>query len=76
MMAANDEVPERAVPAVDVGAVLADLQQQIDDLTATVQAQQRTIDELLKARQTTTRPAAPRGTWPRPTRAQGKAGES
>ena len=34
---------------VDVGAVLAALQDQIDDLTATVDAQQRTIDELVRA---------------------------
>jgi hypothetical protein len=73
---ASDEVPERAVPVVDVGAVLADLQEQIDDLTATAQAQQRTIDELLKARQTTARPAAPRGTWPRPPQGQDRAGGS
>jgi hypothetical protein len=75
-MATNGEVPDRAVPVVDVGAVLADLQEQIDDLTATVHAQQRTIDELLKARQTTARPTVPRGTWPRPAQGQGKAGGS
>ncbi len=75
-MATNGEVPDRAVPVVDIGAVLADLQEQIDDLTATVHAQQRTIDELLKARQTTGRPSAPRGTWPRPAGSQDRAGES
>jgi len=75
-MGTNGDVPDRAVPVVDVGAVLADLQQQIDDLTATVHAQQRTIDELLKARQTTGRPAAPRGTWPRPTGGHDRAGGS
>lgn len=75
-MATSGGIPERAVPVVDVGAVLADLQEQIDDLTATVQAQQRTIDELLKPRQTTARPAVPRGTWPRPAGSQDKAGGS
>ena len=37
-------------PPVDVGAVLAAMQDQIDDLAATVEAQQRTIDELVRSR--------------------------
>ena len=36
-------------PVVDLGAVLAALQDQIDDLTAAVEAQQRTLDEHLDA---------------------------
>jgi hypothetical protein len=35
---------------VDVIAILAAMQDQIDDLTAAVEAQQRTIDELVRAR--------------------------
>lgn len=35
--------------AVDVVAVLAAIQDQLDDLTAAVAAQQRTIDELVRA---------------------------
>lgn len=34
---------------VDAGAVLADLQQQLDELRRTVAAQQDTIDELVAA---------------------------
>ncbi len=37
--------PQPATP-LDVGAILADLQEQLDDLTATVQAQQQTLDRL------------------------------
>jgi hypothetical protein len=37
-------------PPVDVLAILAAMQDQIDDLTAAVEAQQRTIDELVRAR--------------------------
>ena len=38
-----------AEPAVDVIAVLAAMQDQIDDLTAAVEAQQHTIEELVRA---------------------------
>lgn len=42
--------PEVAAgPAVDVVAVLAGMQDQLDDLTATVAAQQTTIDRLTAA---------------------------
>ncbi len=40
-----------AVPVVDAWAVLAGMQDQLDDLTATVVAQQATIDELLRRQQ-------------------------
>lgn len=40
---------------IDMGAILAAMQDQLDDLTATVEAHQRTLDQLL-----TTRPP-PRG---------------
>ncbi len=51
-------------PPVGVLAVLAAMQDQLDDLTATVEAQQRTIDELLRARRAQTGPPAPRrGKW-------------
>jgi hypothetical protein len=36
-------------PVLDLGAVLAAMQDQLDDLAATVEAQQRTIDELVRA---------------------------
>jgi hypothetical protein len=36
-------------PVLDIGAVLAAMQDQLDDLAATVEAQQRTIDELVRA---------------------------
>ncbi len=39
--------PPAGGPVVDLGAVLAALQDQIDDLTAAMEAQQRTIDEHL-----------------------------
>ena len=35
------------LPPLDVMAVLADLQRQLDDLTEVVQAQQRTLQDLL-----------------------------
>lgn len=38
--------PPPAGMPLDVGAILADLQEQLDDLTATVAAQQQTIDRL------------------------------
>jgi hypothetical protein len=41
--------PPSASP-VDVVAILAAMQDQIDDLTAAVEAQQRTIDELVRAK--------------------------
>ena len=47
-------------PVVDVGAVLAAMQDQIDDLTATVEAQQHTIDQLVRAQR------AARPGWERP----------
>ncbi len=37
--------PPAGGPTVDLGAVLAAMQDQIDDLTAAVEAQQRTLDE-------------------------------
>ena len=37
-----------SLPALDVMAVLADLQQQLTDLTAVVETQQRTLHQLLK----------------------------
>ena len=39
--------PRPATPPLDVLAVLADLQQQLTDLTGVVQAQQRTLRHLL-----------------------------
>lgn len=52
--------PHPAVPAVDLGAVLAAMQDQIDDLTATIEAQQQTIeaqqqtiDDLVRAQRAT-----------------------
>ena len=45
-----ESTPEPAAPArpqLDYNAVLAGLQQQIDDLTAAVEAHQRIIDQLL-----------------------------
>ena len=47
-------------PRMDVGAVLAAMQDQIDDLTATVEAQQRTIDELVRDRRAPAGPPPPR----------------
>lgn len=44
--------PTARDPTVDLGAVLAALQDQIDDLTATVEAQQRTLDDLVRAHRT------------------------
>jgi len=41
--------PTAGDPTVDLGAVLAAMQDQLDDLTATVEAQQRTLDEHLRA---------------------------
>ncbi len=50
-------------PTVDLGPVLAAMQDQIDDLTAAVEAQQRTLDEHLRAPHphgsNTLRPAGP-----------------
>ena len=40
----------RAVPALDVGALLAALQDQLDDLHSIVTAQQRTLEQLLADR--------------------------
>lgn len=41
------EASDASAPLMDVEAVLAGMQQQIDDLTAAVEAQQRVIDVLL-----------------------------
>ena len=46
-------------PSVDLGAVLAAMQDQIDDLTATVEAQQRTIDELVRTQRAQRAPGSP-----------------
>ena len=43
-------VPVANAAPIDVVAILAAMQDQIDDLTAAVEAQQRTIDELVRAR--------------------------
>ena len=45
--------PAHGTPVVDVGAILAAMQDQIDDLTAAVEAQQRTIDELVRTQRAT-----------------------
>lgn len=57
--AGNSAGHPSAQPVVDVGAVLAAMQDQLDDLTATVEAQQRTIDELVRAQRGGKPPAAP-----------------
>jgi hypothetical protein len=44
-------------PPLDVMAVLADLQQQLTDLTGVVQAQQRTLQRLLGDGELATAPA-------------------
>ncbi len=44
-MTTGQPEPATGGPTVDLGAVLAALQDQIDDLTAAVEAQQRTLDE-------------------------------
>ena len=46
---ANGEPAPPSASPVDVVAILAAMQDQIDDLTAAVEAQQRTIDELIRA---------------------------
>lgn len=38
-----------SLPALDVMAVLADLQQQLSDLTGVVETQQRTLQQLVEA---------------------------
>ena len=43
-------VPVANGATIDVVAILAAMQDQIDDLTAAVEAQQRTIDELVRAK--------------------------
>ena len=47
---ANGEPVSPSASPVDVVAILAAMQDQIDDLTAAVEAQQRTIDELVRAK--------------------------
>jgi hypothetical protein len=42
-------VPVANAAPIDAVAILAAMQDQIDDLTAAVEAQQRTIDELVRA---------------------------
>jgi len=49
-------------PRVDLAAIVAAQQDQIDDLTATVERQQQILDELLRAQRAA---RAPR--WARPT---------
>ena len=41
--------PERPRPRLDLLAVLAAMQQQLDDLTEVVEAQQRTLQQVLAA---------------------------
>jgi len=53
--------PPAGGPTVDLGAVLAAMQDQIDDLTAAVEAQQRTLDEHLRAPHPHTPPMRPAG---------------
>ncbi len=53
---------EPASPRVDLAAIVAAQQDQIDDLTATVERQQQILDELLRAQRAA---RAPR--WARPT---------
>jgi hypothetical protein len=53
-----------------VMAILAAMQDQLDDLTSTVERQQQTIDELV--RRSANRPSGQRAdTWTRPKRAPG-----
>ena len=55
-------VPVANAAPIDVVAILAAMQDQIDDLTAAVEAQQRTIDELVRAQRASgpgRRPGAP-----------------
>lgn len=49
------------LPSVDLAAVVAAQQDQIEDLTATVERQQQILDELLRADRTGRGPG-----WPRP----------
>ncbi len=62
-MTTSQPEPPAGDPTVDLGAVLAAMQDQIDDLTAAVEAQQRTLDEHLRAPHphapNTPRPAGP-----------------
>jgi len=59
----NTSQPEPAAgdPTADLGAVLAAMQDQIDDLTAVVEAIQRTLDEYLRAPQPPAPPMRPAG---------------
>lgn len=38
-------------PPTDIAAILADQQEQIDELTAAMKAQQETLDQLVRERQ-------------------------
>ena len=49
---AETEEAGRRLPSVDLAAVVAAQQDQIDDLTATVERQQQFLDELLRAQRT------------------------
>jgi hypothetical protein len=55
---AGGQALDRGRPALDLAAVLAAMQDQIDDLTAAVEAQQRTIDELTRGQRTRRTPDA------------------
>jgi hypothetical protein len=60
--AAAGPLPPAGGSPVDVVAILAAMQDQIDDLTAAVEAQQRTIDELVRGQRPSgaaRRPGAP-----------------
>jgi hypothetical protein len=59
---ATGPLPPAGGAPVDFVAILAAMQDQIDDLTAAVEAQQRTIDELVRAQRASgaaRRPGAP-----------------
>ncbi len=51
---------EPSLPRVDLGAIVAAQQDQIDDLTATVERQQQILDELLRAQRAARAPGRPR----------------
>ncbi len=60
-MTTSQPEPPAGDPTVDVGAVLAAMQDQLDDLTAAVEAQQRTLDEHLHAPHAPAPPMRPAG---------------
>ncbi len=53
---------EPPLPSVDLGAIVAAQQDQIDDLTATVERQQQILDELLSTQRAARAPGRPRPT--------------